>query len=217
MDVFARFGYRRASMDQVAEAAGLTRQAVYHHFKSKEALFRATVEVLHEGAFAEAVAAGRAAEQAGASLADVIASQLEAKFRYVIECLKETSQAEELLSERQHQARDLNQVFSEQNVALQVATIERICKAQRLTLRHRMTPLELARSIHFAIRGLGDLSLNIAAVGELTRAVRLMVDGAIAPDLRHQRGGRASRSSRKPTRKAPARKPKSSQSQRRPR
>ena len=39
MEVFAHSGYRRASMDQVAEAAGLTRQAVYHYFKSKEQLY----------------------------------------------------------------------------------------------------------------------------------------------------------------------------------
>ena len=134
MDVFARFGYRRASMDQVAEAAGLTRQAVYHHFRNKEALFRAAVEALHEGAYEEQAAAGLAAEQAGGSLAYVLASQIDAKFRYIIECLEETSQAEELLSERQHQTRDLNQSFAEQNIALQVATIERVRKAQRLKL-----------------------------------------------------------------------------------
>src|ERR1700680_4142887 len=90
MEVFARFGYRRASMDQVAEAAGLTRQAVYHHFKNKEALFRAAVEALHDGALEAAAAAGAAAEQAGRSLADVLAIQIEAKTRYVIECLEET-------------------------------------------------------------------------------------------------------------------------------
>ena len=41
MLVFRRHGFRRSSIEQVAEAAGLTRQALYHHFESKEALFRA--------------------------------------------------------------------------------------------------------------------------------------------------------------------------------
>ena len=44
MLVFRRHGLRRSSIEQVAEAAGLTRQALYHHFESKEALFR---EVAH--------------------------------------------------------------------------------------------------------------------------------------------------------------------------
>ena len=108
MEIFARYGYRRASMDQVAEAAGLTRQAVYHHFPNKEALFRAGVEALHDGALEAAVAAGAAAEQAGHGLPDVLAAQVDAKTRYVIECMEETSHMEELLSQRQLQAGDLN-------------------------------------------------------------------------------------------------------------
>src|SRR5436190_21373837 len=107
MEVFAQSGYRRASMDQVAEAAGLTRQAVYHYFKSKAELFRASVEALHEGAQEAEIEAGREAEQAGRGLADIMAAQIDARFRYLVECLEETSQPEELLTERQSQARDL--------------------------------------------------------------------------------------------------------------
>jgi AcrR family transcriptional regulator len=42
--VFMRYGYRKTSMDEVARAAGLSRQGLYLHFSNKEALFRATVE-----------------------------------------------------------------------------------------------------------------------------------------------------------------------------
>lgn len=42
--VFARYGYRKTSLDQVARAAGWSRQGLYVHFASKEALFQATVE-----------------------------------------------------------------------------------------------------------------------------------------------------------------------------
>ena len=37
--VFARHGFRQTSMTMVAEEAGLSRQALYHHFASKEELF----------------------------------------------------------------------------------------------------------------------------------------------------------------------------------
>ena len=70
--VFRRHGFRRSSIEQAAEAAGLTRQALYHHFKSKEALFRAVIERLHEGALAAEIAAANAAEKAGGSLADIL-------------------------------------------------------------------------------------------------------------------------------------------------
>ena len=72
MTVFRRQGFRRSSIEQTAEAAGLTRQALYHHFKSKEALFRAVIERVHENALAAEIAAGEAAEKAGGSLADIV-------------------------------------------------------------------------------------------------------------------------------------------------
>jgi len=61
--VFRRHGFRRSSIEQAAEAAGLTRQALYHHFQSKEALFRAVIEQLYERALAAEIAAADAAEK----------------------------------------------------------------------------------------------------------------------------------------------------------
>ncbi len=46
--VFLRFGYKKASMDAVAAAADLSRQAVYLHFSNKEALFSAVVNRLSQ-------------------------------------------------------------------------------------------------------------------------------------------------------------------------
>ncbi len=42
--VFARFGYRKTSMDEVARAAQHSRQGLYLHFANKEELFRAGVQ-----------------------------------------------------------------------------------------------------------------------------------------------------------------------------
>ena len=81
--IFARFGFRRASMSQIADEAGLTRQALYHHYSSKEALFRAVVEQLHELAYEAEAVAGLNQEEAGGGLADILASQIAARFRYL--------------------------------------------------------------------------------------------------------------------------------------
>ncbi len=40
---FMRYGYRKTSMEEVARAAGLSRQGLYLHFATKEELFRAVV------------------------------------------------------------------------------------------------------------------------------------------------------------------------------
>jgi TetR/AcrR family transcriptional repressor of mexJK operon len=45
-DVFLRLGYGSASMDLVAAEAGVSKQTIYNHFQSKEALFKAIVEDL---------------------------------------------------------------------------------------------------------------------------------------------------------------------------
>jgi AcrR family transcriptional regulator len=41
--VFLRYGFKKTSMDDLARAVGISRQALYLHFQNKEALFRATV------------------------------------------------------------------------------------------------------------------------------------------------------------------------------
>jgi AcrR family transcriptional regulator len=180
-NVFARFGYRRASMSQIAEDAGLTRQALYHHYASKETLFRAVVGQLHECAYEAEAEAGIDQEKAGGGLADILAAQIGARFRYLIECVAESPQAEELLSEHQLQTRDLYQSFVEHNADLRAETIDRVCAKQGLTLRDGMTSRDLARCIQIAIRGFNNLRLNTGLLLELDRIVRLLVAGAIAP------------------------------------
>jgi TetR/AcrR family transcriptional regulator, mexJK operon transcriptional repressor len=46
-DVFLREGYTRASVDAIAEAAGVGKQTVYGHFGDKQQLFLAVVEHIH--------------------------------------------------------------------------------------------------------------------------------------------------------------------------
>lgn len=48
MATFARFGYRKTSMEEVARAAHISRPGLYFLFSSKESLFRAAVtQALH--------------------------------------------------------------------------------------------------------------------------------------------------------------------------
>ncbi|OWW20752.1 TetR family transcriptional regulator [Noviherbaspirillum denitrificans] len=46
-DVFYRLGYARTTLDAVAEAAGMTRGAIYWHFKNKSDLFNAMCDRVH--------------------------------------------------------------------------------------------------------------------------------------------------------------------------
>jgi AcrR family transcriptional regulator len=192
-NIFARFGFRRASMGQIAEEAGLTRQALYHHYANKEALFRAVVEHLHEEAYEAEAAAGLAQEKAGAGLADILAAQIVARFRYLVECVEESPQADELLSEHQFLTRDLYQNFVEHNAGLRAETIDRVCARQGLVLHEGLTSRELAHCIQMAVRGFNDVSLNTDTLRDLDRMVRLLVAGAIMPATSQSRSKRRSR------------------------
>ncbi|NBD23080.1 TetR/AcrR family transcriptional regulator [Paenibacillus glycinis] len=47
LDVFFKYGYKRVSMNEIAEAAGISRAGLYLYFKNKEEVFNATI--LHYG------------------------------------------------------------------------------------------------------------------------------------------------------------------------
>lgn len=75
VSVFAERGYHGASVDQVADAAGFTKGAVYSNFSSKEELFLALFDEVHEDMLAgldQAMAV--APEQRGAAIAAAVST-----------------------------------------------------------------------------------------------------------------------------------------------
>ncbi|RSN14633.1 hypothetical protein DMB42_09135 [Nonomuraea sp. WAC 01424] len=66
LGVFGRYGYRRTSMDLIAQAARMSRPALYLVFKGKEDVFRAVGRRLVH----DALAAAESARRSGASPAD---------------------------------------------------------------------------------------------------------------------------------------------------
>jgi hypothetical protein len=107
-------------------------------------------------------------------------AQLEARYHYLLDRLKGSAHAEELLSEHQRQTRDLYQRFAGEKFGLIVGTIERECAANRLTLRNGLTPTELGRCIELASHGFDLKKTDAGALGDLERSIRLLVAGALA-------------------------------------
>lgn len=56
-DTFAQYGYRRTSMEDIATAAGVSRPALYLHFRNKEDIFRSLAQHYFDTACAEVSAA----------------------------------------------------------------------------------------------------------------------------------------------------------------
>jgi AcrR family transcriptional regulator len=186
MSVFRRHGFRRSSIEQAAEAAGLTRQALYHHFDSKEALFRAAVERLYQNALVAEIAAADASEKAGGGLADVVVAQITARLTYLVASLDGSPHVEELFSEHLGQSRDLYQKYAALYAARGTATIERVRARQKLGLR--VAAGELWRCIEMAVNGTKSAYPKMqpldAFLRDLETMLRTLIAGAVAPTPR---------------------------------
>jgi AcrR family transcriptional regulator len=66
-EAFARHGYAQAPIEEVVQACGLTRGALYHHFGSKQGLFLAVARQLEEELVERVLSQERAADDRGAT------------------------------------------------------------------------------------------------------------------------------------------------------
>ena len=105
--VFSRYGYRRASMDDVAREAGVAKGTLYLYHESKEALFKAAGRSVAEGLL-------RGAEKARKSSAPVagrLVLLLEAKFLYLYDMVTRSPHAAELLDSKGRLLADVFEAF----------------------------------------------------------------------------------------------------------
>jgi AcrR family transcriptional regulator len=185
MRVFRRHGFRRSSIEQAAEEASLTRQALYHHFASKEALFRAVIERLYEQGLAAETAAAKAAEDDGLELADILVAEIGARMQTMFASLESSPHIEELFSEHLAQARDLYQSYSSRFTDEIATTIARVCRKRKLTLASGVTVDELARCVEMAIHGTKSAYPSMQPVDaflkQLETMLRMLIAGAMAP------------------------------------
>jgi AcrR family transcriptional regulator len=184
LSVFRRHGFRRSSIEQAAEAAGLTRQALYHHFSSKEALFRAVVERLYANALAAEIAAASAAEARGADLDEIVLAEISARFRYLLSSLDGSPHVEELFTEHLAQARDLYQSYASRYAEEIATTIARVCRSRKLVLPRGVSARELARCVEMAVHGAKSAHPSMrpldAFLRDLEIMLRMLIAGAIA-------------------------------------
>ncbi|MBR0824130.1 TetR/AcrR family transcriptional regulator [Bradyrhizobium manausense] len=197
MLVFRRHGFRRSSIEQVAEAAGLTRQALYHHFESKEALFRAVIARVHETAIAAEEAAIGEVEKAGRSFADILVAGMTARMQAMIGSFDGSPHIEELYSEHLVHGRDLYQKYSAVYAERLVATIARIARKQKLALPQGLSPTEFARLVEMAVHGSKSQHPAMQPADAFLKDMALMVRTLCA--------GAAPKSQERPANKAEAR------------
>jgi AcrR family transcriptional regulator len=101
---FARYGYRRASMNELARDAGISRAALYLHFDSKESLFRSLVERLHHDGLERA----RAAAGGDGGIETRLRAVVEARALPTLDLLRHSPHAGEFLDENSRLCGDVS-------------------------------------------------------------------------------------------------------------
>jgi AcrR family transcriptional regulator len=91
---FATYGYRRTSMDDIARGAGMSRSALYLHFRNKEDLFRSLAIRYFDEALRDMAAA---LEQPGQSLEAALLAAFVAKDGKFMEAVLTTPHGQELM------------------------------------------------------------------------------------------------------------------------
>lgn len=92
---FSGYGLRRTSMEDVARQAGVSRASIYFHFGSKDQVFRALAERLHE----QNLVAMRAAAAVDGPVEDRIRGTLEARLGSFVAITHRSPHGDELLDE----------------------------------------------------------------------------------------------------------------------
>lgn len=104
---FARYGFKRVALEQIAQEARISRAALYLHFRNKEAIFRALSRKLHEKMQAEVESAS---SQPG-RLEGRLEALLGAKLGQVFALVHVSPHALEILDENSRLCGDVSEEF----------------------------------------------------------------------------------------------------------
>jgi AcrR family transcriptional regulator len=186
LEVFGRYGFRKASMDEIARAAEISRQSLYSYFANKDALFRDAVRQELDTALGDV---SRCLEQEGAALGQRVVAALDAWLgRYVGSML--ASDIGNLLHTPAMQMGDIVDPASAAFDGRLAAAIAAAVPAKDLR-RLGLTPEEITAALHSAAQGAKYLSnargeSREEFVARVTTAVRVILAG-IAVDAERVR------------------------------
>lgn len=105
-ETFATYGFRKTSMDDIARGAGMSRPALYRHYKNKEDIFRSLSQIYYDKAAlnVETALAGRG------SIRDILERAFLAHYDEVVETMMSSPHGDELLDTSFKACADLAEV-----------------------------------------------------------------------------------------------------------
>jgi AcrR family transcriptional regulator len=167
LGVFGRYGYRRTSMELLAQSAGVSRPALYLHFSGKEDIFRAMGMRLLD----DVIAATETAQKADGAVGDRLYGVLAVKLELLVGSV-EAEFRSEMLAEAGVIADDLMRSFKERHLAV----IEALLESAAGELELLGVALSARDAALLLIDALTGISQEAEAPETLRRRLRQMVD-----------------------------------------
>lgn len=179
VEAFSRFGYRKTSMQDIGDAAGMSRAALYLYFKNKDDLFRALMEKHHATAIAEAEAGfGQAAP-----FEHRLSAGLKAFVLSAMAPVQSSPYGKELFEANNTLADDLNVATSARLQQLTEGAITDAVETGEISLRKlALAPTLLAELILCAVDGIKKGSVGLDQISQridaLVRVTATATDAA---------------------------------------
>lgn len=177
---FARYGYRRTSLGDIADDAGLSRPALYHYFRNKEDVFRALSQRINAGVVA---AVTEAAQMRDGGVEDRLYAVLAARVSWAFELLHASEHGHELIDAKNRLCGQAGAQTEARFSEVLEAIIARAARKGELTL----APIGLTagEAAAFLVDCLGGLIAEITTEAEARRRLRAlarMFARGLAPD-----------------------------------
>jgi AcrR family transcriptional regulator len=173
--VFGQYGYRRASMDDIAGEAGIAKGTIYLSFASKEEVFQALSESLSQ----RMLAGAEAARHRPGTTADKLTAMSAAWFGTYADTIRHSPHADELLDAKHRLSADRVSAAASRYKRLVRDVLSEAAAAGELALEPAgLTPDTAAELLIASARGLESSAASPAAYRRyLSALVRVMVAG----------------------------------------
>lgn len=172
---FAQYGFRRTSMEDIAEQAGISRAALYLQFRNKEEIFRSLSQDLHD----ESLARAAAALDADVPLGERLCAAVEAKSLRFLEIAQGSPHGGELMDESNRICGDLPAESQERFRKTLTRVFRRAARRGEIELaRIGLSAADTADLFVSSVAGLKGPQVSIAVYRKRVAAlVRLFLSG----------------------------------------
>ena len=174
-NAFASYGYRKTSMDDIARGAGMSRPALYLHYRNKQDIFRSLAQYYYDRAVTDVETALARTGPA----AELLAAAFKAQAGEVFEVMLSSAHGLELLDATNLTAADIVQDGENRLCAVYATWLDKF-------RRHGLagSPISMAGTVAAALKGIKMSGTDYATYQERVALLAAMIGAGLEAEGR---------------------------------